>query len=302
MAPVHSRGNFAAVLEPDLAHVYVMTGKERPEEYAFWCNVDDMEWNPMTDQQVSGLGTMPAKPEGTQFNLDRYQLGAQLEIEADPFGMAIEFTYEYWRDEKYGLGREMVREMARSGRNRVEVDAASLLNNAFSTSFPGFTSGEALCSTSHTSFADGEARANRPSPDIGFSVTGIQNAIIRFHNMENDRGLPMAMAPVMAMVSPTNLFAAREILGSSQKPYTTDNELNALIEEDMSWMVNHYFTSTTQWFLLAAKGVHDLWFHWRDRPIFDGFDDPYTKNAIFTSYQRHTQAWRSWRGVDGSTG
>ncbi len=34
----------------------------------------------------------------------------------------------------------------------------------------------------------------------------------------------------------------------------------------------------------------------------DSFDDPRTKNAIFTSYQRHTQGFGTWRGVDGSTG
>lgn len=295
------RGAIAALLTPNLRKVYIETGKERPAEAPLFFNMDDMPWNPITDQQVSGLGTMPAKGEGTQFTLDEMVLGGTKTYTAEPYGLAFEATWEAWRDELYGVLEEMTRELARAGRNRMEVDAWSILNNAFSTSFNGFTASEALCSTAHTGL-DGVSRANRPSPDIGLSVTGIQSAIVRFENMTDERGLPRLMAPVNVLVGPTNKFIAREILGSAGKPYTTDNELNAIIEEDLTWMVCHYFTTSTYWFMAAAKGVHDLNFLWRDHPIFDSFDDPYTKNAVFTSYQRHTKGFGTWRGIDGSTG
>jgi hypothetical protein len=106
----------------------------------------------------------------------------------------------------------------------------------------------------------------------------------------------------MALVAPFNKWRAREIFGSAGKPYTAQNEVNALIEDDLAYMIVHYFTTSTYWFLLAAKGIHDLQFQWRDHPIFDSFDDPRTKNAVFTSYQRHAHGWGSPRGIDGSTG
>jgi len=294
-------GSFSSLLSPDARKVYVETGKERPLEHPLLFNVEDMEWNPVTDRQISGLGTTPQKPEGTTFKLDEPIMGGNVTYTGVPFGLAVEITWEMWRDELYGVMRELIAEMARSSRNRQEVDAFSVLNNAFSTSYTGFTTGESLCSTAHTGL-DGVSRANRPSPEIGLSITGIQNAIVRFENMTDERNLPRLMAPVMAVVSPTNKFVAREILGSAGKPYSTDNELNALIEEDLSWFVCHYLTTATYWFLTAAKGVHDLNFLWRDHPIFDSFDDPWTKNAIFTVYQRHTKGYGSWRGIDGSTG
>lgn len=296
-----NRAGFSALLAPDARRVYVETGKERPLEHPLLFNVENMEWNPVTDRQISGLGTVPSKPEGTQFTLDEPIMGGNVSYLANPFGLAVEITWELWRDELYGVMRELVAEMARASRNRQEIDAFSVLNNAFSTSFPGFTTGESLISTSHTGL-DGVVRANRPSPDIGFSITGIQNAVVRYENMTDERNLPRLLAPVMAVVTPTNKFVAREILGSSGKPYTADNELNALIQEDLSWFVAHYLTTATYWFLVAAKGVHDLNFLWRDHPIFDSFDDPWTKNAIFTVYQRHTKGFGSWRGIDGSTG
>lgn len=292
---------FAALAKPDLRRVYIETGKDRPLEYPLVFNVDDMETNPVKDQQVSGLGTMPSKPEGVQFTLDQPVMGGTVSYTAAPYGLAVEITWEMWRDELYGVMKELSAELKRASTNRQEVDAWSILNNAFSTSFVGFTAAESLCSTAHVGL-DGVSRANRPSVDIGLSVTGIQNSVIRFEGMTDERNLPRLMAPTMALLTPTNKFVAREVLGSSNKPYTTDNEINALIEEELSWMVAHYITTSSYWFLLAAKGVHDLNFLWRDHPIFDAWDDMWTKNAVISSYQRHTKGFGSWRGIDGSTG
>jgi len=294
-------GAFSGLIAPDLRKVYVETGKERPLEYPLLFNTPPMEWNPVKDMQITGLGTMPGMPEGTTFTRDEPIQGNTKTTTAVPYGMAVEITYVMWRDDLYGVMRELAAELGRSSRNRMEVDAWSTLNNAFSTSFVGFTSGEALCATAHTGL-DGVSRANRPSPDVGFSITGIQNSIIRFENMTDERGLPRVMAPTTAVIAPANKFVAREILGSTGKPYTADNELNALIEDDLAWMVTHYLTTSTYWFLTAAKGVHDMNFFIRDQPILDNFDDPWSKNAVFTVWQRHVPSFASWRGVDGSTG
>jgi len=296
-----TRGAISELLAPDLREVYIETGKERPREYPLVANMQDMEYNPVSDFQVSGLGSMPEKPEGTQFTFDEIINGGTKTYTATPYGLAVEITWEAWRDELYGVMQEMVRCLARAGRNREEVAFWSILNNAFSTSYVGFTAAESLCSTAHTGL-DSESRANRPSPDIGFSITGIQNAITRFENQTDERNLPRLMAPTMAIITASNKFVAREIFGSSGKPYTAQNEINALVDDDLSFMVAHYITTSTYWFLLAGKGIHDINFLWRDKPIFDMFDDPPTKNAVATAYQRHTQGYGSWRGIDGSTG
>ena len=300
--PPTVRGTISALLAPDLRKVYVETGKERPLEYPLFMNVQDMEWNPVTDQQVSGLGTLPSKTEGAPFSLDELLMGGTKEYTAAPFGMAVEITWEAWRDELYGILREMVAELNRASHNRQEIDAWYVLNNAFSSGSGkmGF-SAEPLCSTGHVGL-DGTARANEPDTAIGFSQTYLQNAIIRYEGMTNERSLPALMRPAMCLITPTNKFAAREILGSPHKAYRADNEINALVEEDLTWMVCHYLTTQAYHFLTAKKGEHDINFMWRDHPIFDMFDDPWTKNAIATVYQRHTKGYATWRGIDGSPG
>ena len=294
-------GAISALMAPDLREVYVETGKERPKEYPIIFNTPPMEWNPITDKNVSGLGTMPEKNEGAQFTLDELILGTTKTYTAVSYGLAVEITYEAWRDELYGVLAEMVRCLARSSNNRLEVDAHTILNNAFSDTYYGFDASDSLCNIAHDRL-NGDTTANRPNPDVGFSVAGIQDSLLRFEAMVDDRGLPRMIAPVTCIVTSTNKFTAREILGSSGRPYETDNEINALIQEDLQWMVSHYVTTAAYWYLLAAKGIHDLNFFVRDMPIFDMFDDPWTKNAIATVYQSHTAGFGSWQGIDGSTG
>lgn len=295
---VINRSAFLALVKPDLFRVQVDTGKRRPTEFDKVLNVADMPFNPATDRQISGLGQIPTKPEGDQFTLDRPILGGTKEYSATAYGSAVELTYEMWRDDQYAAMKEIVAEQVNSAVNRQEVVGWSVFNNAFDSSYTGFD-GLNLCSTAHTLLGGGTI-ANRPSTDVGLSVTGLQNAIIAFENMTDERGLTRLMSPTRLLIAPANRFVAREILGSPQAPYKADNEINALVQDDLMFMVVHYFTNATQWFLMANQGIHDCNYMWRDRPIYDAYDDPRTKNAVFTVYERMDAGFGSWRGVYGS--
>lgn len=297
------RVSLSALLVPGLHKVFIETGEERPNEYQSVFNSPDMGWNPITDQQISGLGTAQSMPEGDRFTIDRPILGGTRAYEAVPFGLGFEVTYAMWEDEQYGVMNEESKLLARASRNRMEVEAWSVLNNAFSSAGNGAGfDGLALCSTSHTRLDGGAVQANRPSVDVGLSQTGLQAMFLRYEGMVDHRGLPRLMNPSMLVIPPALKFTARELLGSTQKPYTTDNEINPLMDEDLYYMVSHYLTSSTAWFALAAKGVHDLNFFVRSQPIFDSFDDPNTKNAVFTVWQRHIPGFGEWQGADGTTG
>lgn len=300
MASPISRPGFSELLRPDLFRVFVDTGEEAPVEFSSILNVIDMPYSPVTDQQISGLGTLPSKDEGEQFGRDEPIMGGSVSYLGAAYGIAIEFTWEAWRDELYGTFQEMVRELRRASDNRLEVDAHSVFNNAESSSFVGFD-GEPLIDTAHPLLGGGTA-SNRPAVDVQFSHTAIQNAIIAFHNLVDERGLPRLMSPSMALITPEFLYDAREILGSTSKPFSAQNELNSLVQDDLTYMVSHYLTTTTKWFILAKQGVHDLNFFIRDAPIFRMWDDPNTMNAVASVYQRHVAGFGSWRGVYGSTG
>jgi hypothetical protein len=206
-----------------------------------------------------------------------------------------------WDDDLFGVMGSIAQELARSSRNRMEVDAALVFNNAFSSGSAGFD-GDALCSTSHTT-PSGTDIANRPTVDVGLSITALQDGSQHFETLVNGRGLPILISPSILVIDPANKYVAREILGSSSKAFTANNEINSLVEDELRIFVYHYLTTNTNWFLLANKEQHDLRFRWRNTPIFGSFDDPRSKNAVFTAYQRHTVGtFGAFRGVYGSTG
>lgn len=295
-----TRGSITALLSPQYRQVYFEAGEERALEYPLIFHVAPMEWNPVTDQQAAGLGTQPGKPEGTQFATDSLVIGGTVTYTAIPYGLACEITFEAWRDELYGTLQEMIKGLARAARYRREVQAWAAFNNSFTVA--GGFDNDYLCTTTHTRSGDGGTSANRPSTDISFSVLGIQAGIMHFETLVNERGLPQVMSANLALIPPQKKFVAREILGSGGVPYKADNEINALIAEDIGWMVGHYLSSTTAWWLLNRQN-HDLNYLIRDEDMFDMFDDPRTKNAVATSYQRMANAGHgSWRGVYGSTG
>lgn len=301
MPPPITRAGFSELLRPDLHKVYIDTGLQNPTEFDKIFNVIDMPYNPITDQQISGLGTMPVKDEGDPFDMDEPIMGGSVDYLAVPYGLAVEFTFEAWNDELYGIFTEIVKELQRASQNRLEVDAHSIINLAESGTLVGFD-GLSLINTAHT-LLDGSATVgNRPATDINFSFTAVQNAVQAFHDLVDERGLPRLMSPSNALVTSAFYQDAREILGSSGKPYVANNEINALVHEDLVWMVCHYITNANKWMINSRQGVHDMNFYVRNDPVFDMFDDPRTRNAVATVYQRHVAGFGTWRGTYGSTG
>src|SRR5208282_6718248 len=115
--------------------VLVDVGQERSLEYPTWLNVRNMDTNPENFLQVSGLGSMQQKPEGTQFPNDQPIIGGSISPEAVPYGMLFEVTFEMYDDDLYQIMSDMWRQEGRSCRDRQEQVAIAPLNNAFSASF-----------------------------------------------------------------------------------------------------------------------------------------------------------------------
>ena len=304
MPPVRT-GNYAALLAPDRYKIYVETGRERPLEFPFWINVEDLPWQGFTNQQISGLGTVPEMPEGTPFTYDTPILGSTKTHNARAYGLGFEATYLMWHRELYGIMDMMSRELRRSIDFRLEVAAHNVVNNAFVTTDYTTFDGASLISTAHTTLDGRTGVANRPTVEVQPGLTAFQNMVIHFHNLTNERNIPELRGPRNIMIQPEFLFTVRETLGSTHKPFSADNEINALIQEELAYMVSHYFdvNGGNAWVAMAPKGDHDATFYVEIRPMFDYFDDPRTLNAVFTVYasMEPSQA-DDWRGFYGSTG
>jgi hypothetical protein len=262
------------------------------------------------DLKVGGLGSMVAKPEGTNTAFDDPLIGDAKRYTHNSFGLGFRITREMWDDDLYDIMQDMSAELGRASAYKIEVDAWSVLNNAFNSAYTGFD-GLALCHTAHTRLDGGATQANRPTTDVDFGYTSYQAALDHFNQLKDDRGKPIMMKPSLLIIDPTFQWSAKEVLQTEYKPYTANNEINPLKGEisENGYLTVRYLTDADSWFLLTqprrkggGRSGHDLKFLWRTKPETGSADDFLSGDALFKIFARYSTGFSEWRGVYGSSG
>jgi hypothetical protein len=296
-------GGFAQLLAPGLFNVLFNAIDAQPNQWMGVMNIDDSQRSYEEDLKVAGTGGMVAKTEGASTTFDDPIQGSKVRYTHSSYGLGFRVTREMFDDDLYGIMNQMARELGRAAAYKIEVDAWSVLNNAFDSSFAGEDTLE-LCSTVHTRLDGGATIQNEPTNDSDFSLTAYQAALDHFAELLDDRGRPLVVRPSLVIVNPKFKWAAREILQSEYKPFVANNEINALKGEvdENGFLVWRYATDTDSWFVVAAKGVHDLKFFWRTRPETAESDDFMSGDALFKIFARYSKGFSEWRGVYGSKG
>lgn len=293
-------GGFASLLAPGLWRVLFNEVDMQPNQWIGVFNVNSSTRAYEDDTKVAGLGSMVSKPEGVAVEFDVPIMGSGVRYTHSSYGLGFRITREMWDDDLYSIMNKMSAELGRASSYKIEVDAWSILNNAFSSSFTG-ADGLALCHTAHTRLDGGTTIANRPSTDVDFSYTAYQAALDHYKELVDERGRPIVLNPSLLIIDTAFEWAAKEIMQSEYKPYTANNEINPLRGDGMpDYMTCRYLTDRDSWFLLSNK--HDLNFWWRVRPETAEADDFLTGDALFKIYARYSKGFTEWRGVYGSTG
>jgi len=200
----------------------------------------------------------------------------------------------------------MSKELARAFRDMAQVQAATILNQATSTTNEEDigAADESLLSATHALLGGGTI-ANRPASDTDISYAAIQNAIVNYHDLVDEQSLKVNLIPSLALVTSADQFKAQEIFGQEWKPNSADRDKNTVSGapgNQSTYMVNHYLTDADRWFLLASKSQHSLQFFWRERPGFDTGDDFDSKNIKVTGFARLSHSHTDWRGTFGAPG
>jgi len=261
--------DFVNEITPVTSEVLFEEYHRRPEEYSRIFNVFNSGRNFETDSQIEGLGAMPQKPEGTAVTYDSAREGYQTTYTHTSYGSGFRITKEMRQDDLSDKIMKLPKALGTSAFQTVEVTAADLFNNGFSTVTGG--DGDALFTTSHPSVSGQTALTNRLAIDADLSATSLRDALIDFEDTNDARGLPLLQRAQTLVVPNDNRWTAQELLKSRQKPGSADNDFNPLAEADLSWMVWHYLTDTDAWFLVGD--IHFLKFFWRQKLQFDSTID-----------------------------
>lgn len=300
-----TRGQFLTLLEPKLSEIWFERYPQWPTEFTRYCNVRSTQKATITDYKMTDFGALQLKAEGA--NIAYSDPIGEITKTAQPvrFALGYKITDEAKKHELYGMFDKIEGSLMKSAIDGQETVAALVFNNGFgTTNSDGFSAtgfdGLQLYSTAHTRMDGGATQRNRPSSDADLGVTALQQAIIDFENWKDDRGRPAMIRPKLMIISPEDKFTARELLGSEYKPGTANNEINALKEEGLSFMVSHYKSDTDAWFLQGDKhGVH---FVWEEKPrngMEEDFDAEVIKRKLVQGFVVYHNEWRGNWGTSG---
>lgn len=293
------RGGFSELLLPGLATVYFGEFQNWDREYDKIVKIKDSKKSKEEDLLIVGLGIMGQKTESAAVGYEDISQGYKTTYTHSTFEKAIRISQEMYEDDLYDVMSDMTVALAKSAIQRIEVDAANNLNNAFSTTTGLGADGVSLINAAHV-LSIGGTQSNALAAHADLAPASLQEAIGNIEKTQDEKGLNIALKARLLVVPPDNQWAAAELLESEYKPGVANNEINAIRKKGLSFTVNHFLTDTDSWFVLADD--HKIkW--WQRVPIqfFKGNDFD-TDDAKFKARMRHSTGFSDWRGVCGDQG
>jgi len=297
-----SRAQLVKELEPGLNALFGLEYKQYVNEAAEVFDTENSDRAFEEEVMLAGFANAAVKPEGQGVTFDSAQETFTARYTNETIALAFAITEEAIEDNLYDrLASRYTKALARSMANTKQVKGAAVLNNAFSTSYLG-GDGKALCATDHPTLAGTFSNELATAADL--NETSLEQALIDIAAFTDERGLKIA-ARGMKMIIPSALqFTAERLMKSKGRTGTADNDINAInnmgaIPE--GYVVNHYLTDTSKWFI--KTDVPNGLKHFVRAPIKTAMEGDFdTGNVRYKARERYSFGWSDWRGIFGTPG
>lgn len=201
--------------------------------------------------ELHDLDLFTQMSEGEEYSYKRPKQGAAKTLTIKKMGLGVSISEEAVADGKIDLVSDMIRKMGRSGAESQEVDAANIFNNGFDSTTTA--DGQFLFDTDH-SLPSGGTYRNELSTPADLSPTALETMLYDFSTQfVGDSGIKEMIRPKYLVVNPFNERYAKELVGSSLKPDTADNNMNSFKDEGLQVVVWNHLSDTDAWFLVGDK-------------------------------------------------
>ena len=296
-------GTFSKALWPGVNKWYGKAYDEYPVE---WTDLFDQFSSRKAfeeDVGISSFGLAAIKPEGQSVQYDTEQQAFITRYTHIVYALGFMVTREAMEDDQYDVVAEKrARGLAFSMRQTKEIVGANVYNRAFTAGYVG-GDGVTLGNAAHPN-AVGGTYSNILGTAANLSEAALEQSVIDLSKFTNDRGLRIAVMPKSLHI-PTDLqFEAERIMKSQYRIGTSNNDVSALISMGKfpgGVKINHYFTSTTAWFLRTSVNDGMKYFSRRD----DNFEEDNSfdnETAKFKASSRYSFGWTDPRAFFGTPG
>ena len=298
-----NRAQLVKELEPGLNALFGLEYDRYENEHTEIFDTENSERAFEEEVMLSGFGQAPVKGEGAAVTYDTAQETFTARYSHETVALAFSLTEEAIEDNLYdSLSSRYTKALARSMATTKQVKAANVLNNGFSTSFPG-GDGKPLMTTDHPTLSGGD-QSNEPSTAADVNETSLENAMIDISQFVDERGIKINVQARKLIIPPQLQFVAERVLKTPGRVGTSDNDINALSNMGMlpeGYVVNHYLTDTDAFFIKtdAPNGLK----HFVRSPMSTGMEGDFeTGNVRYKARERYSFGFSDWRGIYGSPG
>lgn len=299
---VINSGSFAKALWPGVNAWYGKEYNEYPVEYTelFEKHTSSRAWE--EDVGVSSFGLAVQKPEGAAVAYDTEKQGFTTRYQHVVYALGFVITREMVDDDLYDMvGQRKAQGLAFSMRQTKEIVAANVYNRAFNSAFT-YGDGVSMLNTAHPNISGG-TWSNMLATPADISEAALEQASIDIQAFTNDRGLLIGVRPTKLIITPSQEFEVKRILGTVGRVGTANNDLNALKTMGIipEVVVNHFLTDADAWFI-RTNVKNGLKYFERRADEFGMDNDFDTENAKFKATARYSFGITDQRAIYGSQG
>ena len=298
-----SRQQLAKELEPGLNALFGLEYKNYENQHTEIFDIENSDRAFEEEVMLSGFANAAVKSEGSAVTFDTANESFTSRYTHETIALAFAITEEAIEDNLYDrIATRYTKALARSMAQTKQIKAANVLNNGFSSSFPG-GDGKELFADDHPTVSAGDLK-NELSTSADLSETSLEQAMIDIAAFKDERGFKIA-ARGLKLIIPSELqFTAERILKSPARVGTADNDLNALSSKGMlpqGYVVNNYLTDTDAFFIKTDVPNGMKMFNRANlKTAMEGDFD--TGNVRYKARERYSFGFSDWRGMFGSPG
>jgi len=294
---------FGYHLDRDINRIFFDEYNGLPTEYDKIFKIEDAPpGNHYQESELSPLGGLRTITEGGGVTFDDPVEGHKKTVYYTKYGLGFQITQEMVKDDLTSNFKRMPMKLAKSARDKIEVEAFDLFNNGFSTTYHTAWDAKAIFTTDHTTLKSADTINNDPTA-CSLTETSLMASFEYFDTLVDEAGYPLLVRPQTLLV-PTELRAVAErLLRTTGVVGSANNELNMVGPSGFfnpSLMVSHYLTDTNAWFVLSD--IADFRLYFKERATMESSDDFFTGNALFKVLMRFVAFCMDYKGAYGNEG
>lgn len=303
------RGSFSDFFDttmlPALNAKIWKTFNAKPQLYNKVLNVDTTGRMIEQFSQMAGVGLASKIEEGADVPVDKFVQGFNKTFKPAKFGLGIAASQELVEDDQVGIISKRAVALANSINQTIEIQGASVFNNAFDgTNFAG-PDGKALCASDHPLVKCGGVQSNLGTPG-DLDVTTLEAGLTDWELTKTHEGFLQLLPTPSVLVATANRWNVYEILKSQQRSDTANHTANAFKFTENGGTVDpivwSYLTDPDAWFLVAPPNETELLWLWRKRPYTKSdFIESKEVGFVFMRY-RADYGFFGFRGIWGNAG